>query len=367
MSHPAYQSMWPTRFNFNEMSKTVWSIKNGGSMRAVNTGGAVTGFGCGVRGKKTFGGALVIDDPNKATDARYELELRKVNEDFDEALVSRLNNQYDPIVIIMQRLHEMDLSGHVLSGKSNAGKFTHFNFPALKEGPPNDHDHREEGEPLWVNKHNKEQLLDIKKSNPQYFATQLQQRPAPMEGAIFKREWVKRYSKLPESFNQGEFISVDLNAAEEGGSNACMARYGVENQNIYLIDQRVGQWGFPEAVMALQDFAGTDYSALLIEAKANGHAMISTLQKAGYHGIIPIKVNQNKVYRFNEVAPLYIAGNVIYPEEFLAPWVEDHITELLLFPNGKHDDRVDAETQMLKYFLMHLATSSDDDLPFSVF
>ena len=355
-----FQELWPLPLDQDEKSKTLWSVIGGGSMRSVNSGGAVTGFGSGTvdDSKDYFGGALVIDDPNKAGDERYPINLEKVNENFDNVLVSRQNSKNTRGVIIMQRLHEEDLTGHILSGNSiiDKDKVRHICLKGLREDDPFDYDSREVGEALWVDKHSAEDILGMKTRNPMYFSGQMQQRPAPMEGNIVKREMLRRYSIRPEKFDYGEFISVDLNSVEAGGSNFVASRYGINSNSVYLLDQLVGQWDFSMAQTLLKDFvAKSPYTTMLIEAKANGHAMISNLNAQGYHSVIPIKVHKSKVHRMNEVSGLYNAGNVYYPETAIAPWIEEHILEMLVFPNGKNDDRVDAETQVLKYYLINLS------------
>ena len=358
-----FQKIWPTQINKEEHGKTLWSLKSGGSVYAVNSGGAVTGFGAGITAQKKFKGALLIDDPMKPDDDKFELKRKTINTNFDETMVSRINSKDTPIIIIMQRLHEEDLAGHVLNGRSTAGKFTHFSFPALKESEPSKIDPRKEGEALWPLKHSIKQLEEIKKNNPKYFAGQMEQRPAPEEGLIWKKSWIRRYSVMPESFNVGTYISVDLNMTEGGGSNAVMSKYGVNDGSIFLIDQLVGKWGFVDAEKRLKHFTRPlkeshgPYTGIAIEAHANGHAMISSLVSQGHYGIIPIKVDRSKEYRLNEVSLLYNAGNIYYPESIIAPWIEMHIAEMSVFPNGKNDDRVDAETQFLKFYQTCLAVT----------
>ena len=369
LTDQAIQKFFPIEIDSSESSKTLWTIIGGGTMRAVNSGGAVTGFGAGGIQKDEkfkFSGALIIDDPIKAGEERYKSNLEMVKDNFEEVLASRLNDKRTPIIVVMQRLHEDDLSGHLLSGKSVTGDYDHFCFPAIKVGIPNGYDNRKEGEALWEKKHSIEDLLEMKKRNPRYFAGQMQQSPSPQEGDVFKKKWITRYGERPEVFNRGEVVSVDLNSTEDGGSNACMSRYGIHDDKVYLTDQRVKQWGFPEAVVSLRDFLKRPYNALLIEAKANGPAMIATLKNLKYHGIIPIRPNHKKLYRFNEVAALYLSGQVLWPEDYLCPWIIDHEKEFLLFPKGKFDDRVDAETQMLRYFMLNFANARTSGSPVTI-
>ena len=373
IAHPKYQELWPLKFNKREYNKGLWSLDNGGSMRSVSSGGGTTGFGAGIIGAIEFSGCLIVDDPLKADDKDSEVARKSVNENFDNVLCSRLNDDDTPIIIVMQRLHEDDLSGHILSGKSIAGDFVHFSFPSISEsGHDNPYDKRVDGVPLWKEKHGIEKLRRMEEVNPIYFAGQMQQRPAPLEGSMIKRDYLKFYTTRPVEFDYGEILTVDLNAQSETkkdskGSNACLARYGINPGAIYLLDQETGKWGFADAFKRLASFAAKGkYTALLIEAKANGQAMISMFNEAGYHGVVPVKVHKDKQYRLNEVIPLYQAGNVYYPDSNIASWVNAHIHEMLTFPAGKNDDRVDAETQLLKYYLLNFSGHGGNEtgLPF---
>ena len=89
-------------------------------------------------------------------------------------------------------------------------------------------------------------------------------------------------------------------------------------------------------------------SIVLIEDKANGPAVIQML-RAEIPGILPINPEGGKESRLRAVSPLFEAGNVYLPDPSIAPWVEDVIAELTVFPNGAHDDDVDAASQALNW------------------
>jgi predicted phage terminase large subunit-like protein len=89
--------------------------------------------------------------------------------------------------------------------------------------------------------------------------------------------------------------------------------------------------------------------AKLIEDKANGSAVIQMLAH-DLPGIIPVNPGGGKVARAQAIAPLVEAGNVYLPHPDYAPWVCDFIEECAAFPNGAHDDQVDAMTQALLWF-----------------
>lgn len=99
-------------------------------------------------------------------------------------------------------------------------------------------------------------------------------------------------------------------------------------------------------------------TAKYVEDKANGPAVIQML-KDQISGLIPIEPNGGKEARANAVAPLFEAGNVFLPHPLYKPWSEDVVEELVSFPNGQHDDDVDAATQVLNKLRGHTTSLKD--------
>jgi len=117
----------------------------------------------------------------------------------------------------------------------------------------------------------------------------------------------------------------------------------------YLLGDEIrGRMGCPTTVKAVRQFSERYPGSLakLIEDKANGSAVIQMLAHE-IVGIIPVNPEGGKVARAQAVAPLIEAGNVYLPHPQYAPWVNDFIEECAAFPNGAHDDQVDAMTQAL--------------------
>jgi predicted phage terminase large subunit-like protein len=84
----------------------------------------------------------------------------------------------------------------------------------------------------------------------------------------------------------------------------------------------------------------------LIEGKANGSAVIQMLMNQ-ISGIIPVNPSGGKIGRAAAISPLIEAGNIHIPRPQMFPWVNDFLEECAAFPNGAHDDQVDAMTQAL--------------------
>lgn len=347
IQHEKFQELFPTTISVDEKSKRQWQIKEGGGFYATSSGGVVTGFGCGTHDTGEFGGALIVDDPHKVGEERFERSLIDITNNFEAVLATRLNNPDEtPVILVMQRVHENDLSGHLLSGKSQTGKYDHVCLRAMKES--DDDDVRKTGEALWESKHTKDALYEMKKANPSLFHGQYQQRPAPLEGNMVKKSMMRFYSVLPQSI-EGRYISCDLNFKKDGVSNCCFSVYFTHKGKIYLVDQETGKWSFSESLYQMRAMITNypNYNAILIEEKANGAAMIDVLSNEGMHSIVPIKVNQSKTLRLSHVIPYYMSGDVLYPKE--SDWIGEHIHEMISFPNAKNDDRVDTETQFLNF------------------
>ena len=169
---------------------------------ATSVGGVLTGRGAGL---------IVIDDPVKPGDAMSESRRAAANEWFDGTLYSRLNDKTkDAIVIVMQRLHEDDLVGHVLKRED----WEVLSFPAIAEA---DEFHvvetpfgrkefrRRSGEALHPARESLETLAHIRSTIGEYnFAGQYQQTPAPAGGGMVKEAWFRRYrmNDRPEKFDR---------------------------------------------------------------------------------------------------------------------------------------------------------------------
>lgn len=108
--HEEYQKIFNLPLKDDSQAKDHWKTQAGGTMYATGAGGTITGFGAG-KLRDGFGGAIIIDDPHKATEARSETKRNNVINWFTETIKSRKNTQRTPIIVIMQRLHENDLSG----------------------------------------------------------------------------------------------------------------------------------------------------------------------------------------------------------------------------------------------------------------
>lgn len=347
----AFRYLFPqTEISRRTDAKDKWYTTANGGLYAVSTGGQITGFGAGDFGNRQyqgtgsdadgFGGAIIIDDPLKAQDATSDTKRERINSIFTSTIESRVNNPgVTPIVLIMQRLHDHDMAGFLLGG-GNGEPWESLVLPAIKE----------DGTPLWPEKHSIDQLLRMKAADPETFAAQYMQSPMVADGNIFKREWFRFWDKnsLPVIFDR-VFQSWDFTFKKTAHTdNICGLLWGQKGANYYLLERVWGKKTFRESLRAMIQMTENHPEALAkyVEAKANGEAVMDMLNEH-VSGIIGVNPTESKIARAHAVTPLFEAGNIYVPDPSIAPWIMEYIDELTKFPNATHDDQVDATTQGL--------------------
>ena len=357
-------SRWPMELKKDSDAKNKWFNTYGGGMYAAATGGQITGFGAGSVSDNGFAGAILIDDPLKPDDANSDTVRNRMNERFNTTIKTRVNNSNTPIIIIMQRLHEDDMSGFLLDNGSEHD-FFHLCLPALNEDGPSEYDPREVGEALWLNKHKAKDLEAMRIAAAGTYAGQFQQRPAPKEGNIFK--WFKYYKVLPDD-SWFKVHSWDMSFKAKSKTKGKKTDYVVgtewgkrrETKDIYLFPDMVrARMGYTDTETSVETFTENhpDYKAVLVEDKANGSAILDKF-KNKFKRMIAIEPTGDKVERAEAVAPLFKAGSIYLPHKSICPWIEDFVNELKVFPNGKHDDQVDSSTQAIEYLDNHGSAAS---------
>lgn len=319
-------------------SQSYWKTTSGGEFYAVGAGGTITGFGAGKK-RDTFGGCVLVDDPQKPNDIYSDKLRESVIEWFKSTLFTRLNNpKKTPIIVIMQRLHEEDLSGWLLNGGTGE-EWEHICLPIVNE----------QGEPLWPFMHDLPEIEVLKKF-PQTFAGQYLQKPAPIEGDIFKMQWWRFYEEH-ETPNFVRIIHSWDTAFKTNNYNdpsSCTVWGVTSNNQFYLLDRINERLEYPDLkakIKALHHKYWAD--AILVEDKASGQSLIQDLKREGGLPIVAIKVDSDKATRAFAVTGHIESGNVFLPSK--APWLTEYMSQLGHFPNGKHDDDVDSTTQALNY------------------
>lgn len=329
----------------DQNAKARYKNTEQGERIATSVGGSGTGEGADI---------LIFDDPHNALEIRSEAARKEVIDYWDQVMASRGN---DPKtfrrIIVMQRLHENDLSGHVLA---SGGEYVHLCLPAEYEG--NDKPNRvgwrdwrnKPGELLWPERFGAPELAKLKINlGSNGSAGQLQQRPAPADGDIVKDNWWRFYKTLPEgltSWCQSWDLSFD---ATDHSSYVVGQIWACKGADRYLIHQFRDRVKFTGQLKAVQNMTESypKVDVKLVEKKANGAALIDTL-KGKIAGIIAVEPHGSKVARAEAVSPQIESGNVYLPDKEMCPWVDLFLHEWKVFPNGTNDDQVDACSQALQ-------------------
>src|SRR5438270_3242281 len=346
---PWYRQILPTRLAPHRQAVQEFITTRQGYRLATSTGGVLTGRGADI---------ILIDDPLKPEEALSEAQRQAANEWYDHTLYSRLNDKrYGAIVIVMQRLHEDDLVGHVLGQE----QWEVVRFPAIAE---TDEQHQIEtiwearcftrrlGEPLHPDREPLDTLDRIRRTIGEYnFAGQYQQSPAPLGGGLVKAEWFKRYrqSELPERFDRIVQNWDTANKATELSDFSVCTTWGVKDKELFLLAVFRQKLEYPALKRAVREqqnrFKAT---VVLIEDKASGTQLIQELIKDGCHAVTRYQPTTDKVMRLHAQTALIENGFVRIPED--APWLAEYLHELTVFPKGKHDDQADSTAQFLDWY-----------------
>jgi len=344
-----YQRIFPTRLAPHRQAVQEFLTTRQGYRLATSNGGVLTGRGADI---------ILIDDPLKPEEALSDTQRRAANEWFSHTLYSRLNDKRNgAIVIIMQRLHEDDLVGHVLAQEP----WEIVRFPAIAE----EHEvHRIEtilgpqaftrrrGEALHAAREPLDTLARIRHTIGEYnFAGQYQQCPAPLGGGLVKEQWFKRYGEndRPETFDRIVQSWDTANKATELSDFSVCTTWGIKGKNLYLLSVLRKRLEYPALKRAVREQQSLfDADVVLIEDKASGTQLIQELITEGFHRVTRYQPDCDKIMRLNAQTGLIENGFVYIPQK--ASWLAEYLHELTVFPKGKHDDQVDSTAQFLDWF-----------------
>jgi predicted phage terminase large subunit-like protein len=367
---PWYQKKWRDKFVLRDDKNTQMLFENDkmGFMFATSIGGTLTGEG---------GDYIVVDDPHNPQQAQSDAERESALEFFKTTLPTRLNDKKKgAIIVVMQRLHEADISGHCLK----EGGYTHLCLPGIAERKQIitfpitlKEIVREEGDILWPEREDKKELDAMKKALGTYgFSGQYQQDPSPAGGGMIKRCWWRYWKpkgvKLPtitEKLEDGTYQyieAVDLPdywdeqiqswdctfKKEEDNDYVCGGVIARRLANYYFMDLINDKMGIVDTMKNINEMTKRwpEATLKLVEDKANGSAVIEMLQDK-IPGIVPVNPKGDKISRANAVAPVIQSGNVYLPHPLIHAWVNDFIEQCSKFPKGVNDDMVDMMSQGL--------------------
>jgi predicted phage terminase large subunit-like protein len=353
MSSYLYQSLFPrARLSSQKQSVNEFMTTKQGFRLSTSVGGGLTGRGADL---------IILDDPLKPDDAMSETARKAVNDWYDNTLLSRLNDkEKGVIIIVMQRLHQDDLVGHVLE----QGGWEVLSFPAIAEEDERfsfenifgrSCFNRRRGESLHPERESLETLAGIRSTMGEYnFSSQYQQRPIPVGGAIVKLDWFRYYESgsEPSHFSHVMQSWDTANKAGELNDYSVCTTWGVQDRkNFYLLHVFRRRLDYPNLKKAVRAKA-VEYepNIVLIEDKASGTQLIQDLKADGMYCVKPYlpPSGSDKIVRLYAQTGAIESGHVFLPK--YAPWLADYLNELAAFPGSKYDDQVDSTTQALEYF-----------------
>lgn len=336
---------------YREHFQPAWSLKGDQNLKSyfentatgirqcVSVGSGATGF----RGDK-----VVVDDPLNAMDALSEAKRVEATAWWDTAMSSRLNDQRTGArVVIMQRLHHLDLAGHILE----RGGYDHLNLPSEFESDKRattsigwSDPRQEEGEPLFPAKFPREVLAEAKQDlGPDHYAAQHQQRPTPREGSFFQRSWFEIVDAAPVQAKR--MRGWDRAATEGAGDWTAGVRIARDSSGTYYIEHvRRFRHGPGERDRLIRQTAEIDGRETAVRGEQEpGSAGVDQSQAfirllAGFR-VDTKPATGAKEVRADPMASQAKAGNV---KIVRGDWNEAFLEELSQFPLGAHDDQVDA-------------------------
>lgn len=354
-----YQSRWPhIRLSDDQRSKARYNIAESGGFRVSTTIlGMATGEG---------GDFRIIDDPHNVKKSLSDVERKQANTFYDLTLPTRVvDPERSSTIIVMQRLHEDDLTGHALSGEN---KFDHLCLPMEFESQAGNRSftslefmdpRTEEGELLhearWPRKAVEELKNDLRLELGDFGVnSQLQQRPTPLGGGMFQTENLIPVAQWPHIDDLDRIVRYWDKAGTEGSgaytAGALMAKHR-STQRTIILDIIRGQWGTDRREQEIKSTAYQDlrrlggqsrkYAVRVEQEPGSGgkdSAQWTVKGLAGFDAAAVRKTLSKEV----DWAPLSSQVNAGGVEILVAPWNQALKQEMASAPFGKYKDQLDA-------------------------
>jgi predicted phage terminase large subunit-like protein len=324
----------------DENTKSRYTNTNSGLRYSTSTGGTVTGMGADI---------IVIDDPQNPQLARSDVERENANRFFNETLRSRLNNPDKGVfIVIMQRLHEQDLTGMLLEKEPE--NWEHICLPAEVSDlvKPKELKQFYTDGLLFPKRLSKTTLDSFKLGLGSYgYSGQYSQIPSPDQGGIFKGDWFNIIKRLPENINSDSlkwdfYLDTAYTNKQENDATAMMCA-AFHNNELYIREVKAVRLEFPELIKEIQAFTFsngyTNRSRIYVEPKASGKSIVQMLKRSTGLNVIEDKPpSQDKVSRASSISAFVESGRVNLLD---GRYIDSFLNELKAFPNGSHDDQVD--------------------------
>lgn len=388
LTSPWFQDRWGDRFSLtgDQNAKQRFQNDQGGYRLVSSVDSKLTGEG---------GDIICIDDPHNVRDADSDQVRTGTLKWWDEAMSTRLNDpQTGAYVIIMQRVHEEDLTGHILA---NEHGWDHLCLPAEFERahpfPTRSSlgfvdPRKDDGDLLWPNRFGRKEIDKLKARLKTKASGQLQQRPSPEEGAILKRTYWQPWADKDPPEPTFAFASIDTayTAKEENDCSACTVWYvyvdDLGNTRLLLRYAWRERLEFNDLVVQIKETADHfKLDKLLIETKASGISVIQELRRRcpelSVHGVNPTGEG-DKIARAHAVTSVMASGSVMAMVELdenekpkidssgkpiWRRWASMVIDECAAFPTSKTKDITDTVTQALNWIRKSGIELYEEDAP----
>jgi len=342
INSPFYRGLFPLMQTSAKNTEFEVGTSRNGYRLGTSIDGALTGRG---------GDILIIDDPLKPADALNDGRRTSVNSWFSSTLLSRLDDMTTgAIIVVMQRLHDDDLTGALLRSSE---KWVHLKLPAIAEqdeeiqiGPDKFHIRRI-GDILHAERMPLSELEKRRTLDPETFAAHYQQIPIPPGGIIIRRIWVRYYDVLPVRNSSSIVVQSWDTASKMAGSNdwSVCTTWLFQDGKYYLMHVLRERLDYPSLrTRAIAHAHAYSPNKIVIEDTGVGTGLIQDLKKVSL-SVVPVKPERNKKTRIQIQSAKFEAGSVFFPKQ--APWLSDYETEIFAFPNVRFDDQVDSTSQAL--------------------
>lgn len=339
-----FQRLFKIGFKKDADGKTYYENTAGGVRMATSVGGTITGM---------HGHMLLIDDPINPKQGASETERNNANQWFDNTLSTRkVDKSITPTILIMQRLHEGDVTGYLLAKTEK--RIKHICLPAELS---------QDVKPAECMEFYKDGLLDPKRLSRAVlddakidlgsyaYAGQFMQRPAPEGGGIIKRDWFTIIT--PEEYEvlcakhkpvQNYYLDSAYTANSKRDPSALLSS-AFFNNNLYINDV-VEVWKeLPDLVKFIPEFTKkNNYSSssrIWVEPKASGLSIVQTFRSSNINVIEMKSPTDDKVTRCHGITAFLEARKCFLVGYKNTPWIEKFLAQCCQFPNGNHDDMVD--------------------------
>jgi predicted phage terminase large subunit-like protein len=355
-----YQSNWGHVFQLTGDLNLKSRYQNSEGGLRVSTGVKGKGLGEG-------GDFIVGDDIHKREEVFSDKVREGTNDWWSRTMSTRGNDPQTAVrVLILQRLHEKDIVGHVEEKATKPGgrQYQKLILPMEYEGEPcitalgNQDPRTEMAELLWPDRFDRDSVDTLRVDLGTYgFGSQCQQHPAPLLGNIYLKHlwhgdlWTCTQQTLPVVFD-ALGVTVDCSFKETAkGSYVSIQVWGRKGGRRFLLDVRRGRVDIVQTIRWVLDMRAAWPRArlVLVEDKANGPAVISVLEKK-LGGLIAYNPKGSKVARAVAFQPDHESGSFILPHPAQQPWVAGFVERFATFPAGV-DDEIDAFSQLMDYWL----------------